>query len=191
LQIQRRAVANTFGEWAGNWLDGARMADTTGFVRKGIVVRNILPALEGMLLCEVPADDLRALRARVNERGVPATAVHLRDIVKQIYAHATLHREKVENPADDVGVASIGTFVPKARVLSALEIWLMHRRLEQLATYPMIRLALRLILLTSSIERHVSLENSIAARTTDFLTTFQLNLLLPTGQPVDQLDRPI
>ena len=85
---------------------------------------------------------------RVKDRGAPATAVHLRDIVRQIYAYANLHGEKIENPADEVGVASIATFVPKDRVLSPLEIRLMHRQLEQLATYPTIRLALRLILLT-------------------------------------------
>jgi len=145
---QRRAVAKTFGEWADSWLDGARMADTTRSVRKGIVVRDVLPAFNGRLLCEVTADDLRALCMRVKERGAPATAVHLRDIVKQIYAYANLNGEKVENPADEVGVASIATFVPKDRVLSPLEIRFMHRQLEQVATYSTIRLALRLVLLT-------------------------------------------
>jgi integrase len=141
-------VDRTFGEWAANWLEGARMADTTRSVRKGIVVRDILPAFKGRLLCEVTADDLRALCVRVKERGAPATAVQLRDIVKQIYAYANLLGGKVENPADQVGVLSIATFVPKDRVLSPLEIRLMHRQLEQVATYPTIRLALRLILLT-------------------------------------------
>jgi hypothetical protein len=56
-------VAKTFGEPAASWLDSARMADTTRSVRKGIVVRDILPAFKGRLLCEVTADDLRALRA--------------------------------------------------------------------------------------------------------------------------------
>ncbi len=33
---------------------------------------------------------------------MPATAIHVRDIVKQIYAFAILHGEKVANPAADV-----------------------------------------------------------------------------------------
>ena len=109
------------------------MADTTRSVRRSIVVRDILPAFKERLLSEVTADDLRALCMRVKERGAPATAVHLRDIVKQIYAYANLHGEKVENPADEVGVASIATFVPKERVLSPLGIRLTHRQLEQVA----------------------------------------------------------
>lgn len=46
------------------------------------------------------------------------------------------------------GQASIATFVPKDRSLSPLEIRLMCRQMESVATYPTIRLALRLILLT-------------------------------------------
>jgi hypothetical protein len=47
-----------------------------------------------------------------------------------------------------VGAASIATFVPKDRALSPLEIRLMSRQMESVATYPTIRLALRMILLT-------------------------------------------
>lgn len=42
--------------------------------------------------------------------------------MKQVYAFAILHGEKVDNPAEDVGAASIATFVPKDRALSPLEI---------------------------------------------------------------------
>jgi hypothetical protein len=70
------------------------------------------------MLTEITADDLRALCNKVKARGAPATAVHVRDIVKQIYGFAILHGEKVANPADDVGPSSIATFVPKDRALS-------------------------------------------------------------------------
>lgn len=59
-----------------------------------------------------------------------------------------LHGEKVVNPADSVDAASIATFVPKDRALSPREIHLMYKQLESVATYPTIRLALRMILLT-------------------------------------------
>ncbi|MFC3656198.1 hypothetical protein ACFOPN_11130 [Xanthomonas hyacinthi] len=89
--------------------------------------RDILPAFKNRLPTEVSADDLRALCNRVKARGAPATAVHVRDIVKQVHAFAILHGEKVDNPADGVGAASIATFVPKDRSLSPLEIRLMYR----------------------------------------------------------------
>lgn len=63
-------------------------------------------------------------------RGAPATAAHVRDIVKQVSVFAILHGEKVDNPADDVGAASVATFVLKDCALSPLEIRLMARQME-------------------------------------------------------------
>ena len=69
------------------------------------------------------------------ERGAPATAVHIRDIVKQVFAFAILHGEKVENPADDVKAASIATFVPKDRALTPTEIRLAFHQLESIGCF--------------------------------------------------------
>lgn len=145
---RRLARATTFGEFAVQWLQGARMASTTRSMRKCILDRDITPTFERRLLSEISADDLRSLCQKIKGRGAPATAVHARDIVKQVYAFASLHGEKTPNPADDVVAASIATFVPKDRALSPTEIRLMHRQMETVATYPTTRLALRMILLT-------------------------------------------
>jgi hypothetical protein len=67
----------------------------------------------------------------------------VRDILKQIYAFAILHGEKVANPADDVGPASIATFTPKDRALSPTEIRIMLKQLEHVATLPTIRLGMK------------------------------------------------
>jgi integrase len=55
---------------------------------------------------------------------------------------------QVANPADEVGPASIATFVPKDRSLSPSEIRVMLKQLEHIATLPTIRLGMRLYLLT-------------------------------------------
>lgn len=80
--------------------------------------RDILPAFKGRLLTEITSDDLRALCMKVKNRGAPATAIHVRDIVKQVYAHAIMHGEKVANPADEVSPSSIATFAPNDRAPS-------------------------------------------------------------------------
>lgn len=141
---RRLTAAKNFGDMTAQWLAGARMADSTRAMRKSIVDRDILPAFQNRMLNEITADDLRALCGKVKGWGAPATAMHTRDIVKQIYAFTLLHREKVDNPAAGVGEASIATFVPKDRALSPLEI----RMMESVATYPSIRLALRMIMVT-------------------------------------------
>ncbi len=117
-------------------------------MRKSVLDRDILPAFKKRLMSEIHGEDLRALCMRVKARGAPATAIQTRDIVKQIYGYANLHGEKLTNPADSVDAASIATFMPKDRALSPLEIRLMARQLESVATYPTTRLALRMILLT-------------------------------------------
>jgi hypothetical protein len=57
-----------------------------------------------------------------------------------------LHGEKVVNPADEVGPASIANFVLRDHSLSRTEIRVMLKQLEQVATLPT-RLGLRLYLL--------------------------------------------
>lgn len=100
------------------------------------------------LLPEITPDDLRIMCGKVKERGAPATAVHVRDIVKLIFTFAILHGEKIPNPADEVGPASIATFVPKDRSLSPAEIRVMLGQLEHVPTLPTIRLGMKLFLLT-------------------------------------------
>ena len=149
-QREKRRIqeAKSFGEFGERWLQEARMADSTRAMRRSIFERDILPAFRNRLLPEILPEDLRGLCAKVKERGAPATAVHVRDIVKLVFAFAVLHGEKVANPADEVGPASIATFVPKDRSLSPAEIRIMLGQLEHVATLPTIRLGLKLVLLT-------------------------------------------
>ncbi|WP_333793855.1 tyrosine-type recombinase/integrase [Hyphomicrobium sp.] len=149
-QREKRRIkeAKSFGEFGERWLQEARMADSTRAMRRSIFERDILPTFRNRLLTEISPDDLRAMCKKVKERGAPATAVHVRDIVKLVYAFAILHGEKVTNPADEVGPASIATFVPKDRSLSPAEIRVMLGQLEHVPTLPTIRLGMKLFLLT-------------------------------------------
>ena len=149
-QREKRRVGEiqTFGGAMEAWFTNARLADSTRAMRKHIIDRDILPVLQNRLLTEIEPEDLRALCNKVKDRGAPATAVQIRDIVKQVYVYAIANDEKVANPADSVRASSIATFVPKDRALSPLEIKLAMQELESVATYPTIRLALRMILLT-------------------------------------------
>lgn len=145
---RRLKEAKRFGEFGEKWFQESRMADSTRAMRRSIYERDILPTFRNRLLTEITPDDLRMMCAKVKDRGAPATAVHVRDIVKLIFAFAILHGEKVANPADEVGPASIATFVPKDRSLSPAEIRVMLGQLEHVPTLPTIRLGMKLFLLT-------------------------------------------
>jgi integrase len=145
---RRLKEAKSFGELGEKWLQAAPMADSTRAMRRSIFERELLPAWRNRLLPEISPGDLRAHCAGIVDRGAPATAIHVRDIVKQIYGFAILHGEKVANPADEVGPASIATFVPKDRSLSPSEIRVLFRELEKVPTLPTIRLGMRFFLLS-------------------------------------------
>jgi integrase len=144
---RRLREAKSFGEFGEKWLKNAPMADSTRAMRRAIFERELRPAWNKRLLTEILPNDLRALCAKIVERGAPATAIHVRDIVKQIFGFAILHGERVANPADEVGPASVATFVPRDRSLSPAEIRVLFRVLEQVPTLPTIRLGLKLYLL--------------------------------------------
>lgn len=144
----RLKEAKRFGEFGEKWFQESRMADSTRAMRRSIYERDISPTFRNRLLTEITPDDLRMMCGKVKDRSAPATAVHVRDIVKLIFAFAILHGEKVANPADEVGPASIATFVPKDRSLSPAEIRVMLGQLEHVPTLPTIRLGMKLFLLT-------------------------------------------
>ncbi len=145
---RRLKEARDFAQVAQGWMDRAPMADSTRDMRRAIFNRDILPKWKNRLLSEITPDDLRAHCKAIVDRGAPATAIHVRDIVKQIYGWAILHGEKIDNPADDVGPASIATFRPRDRSLTPAEIRIMLMLLGEVATLPTIRLGLKFILLS-------------------------------------------
>ncbi len=149
-QREKRRIkeAKSFGEFGEKWLKLGPMADSTRAMRRSIFERELLPAWRNRLLTEVTPGDLRAHCLAIVDRGAPATAIHVRDIVKQIYGFAILHGEKIANPADEVGPASIATFKPKDRSLAPSEIRVLFKVIEKVATLPTIRLGLKFFLLS-------------------------------------------
>ena len=156
---RRLKESKSFGEFGEKWLTAAPMADSTRAMRRSIFERELLPVWRNRLLTEISPDDLRAHCASIVDRGAPATAIHVRDILKQIYGFAILHGEKVANPAEEVGPASIATFVPKDRSLSPSEIRVLFKVLEKVPTLPTIRLGMRFFLL--SMVRKSELQDAI------------------------------
>jgi hypothetical protein len=51
-------------------------------MRRSIFDRDIAPTWKNRLLKEIAPEDLRALCGKVKDRGAPATAIHVRDIVR-------------------------------------------------------------------------------------------------------------
>ncbi len=77
---------------------------------------------------------MRTLTDVIVERGAPATAVHSREIVMQVFRWAIERGQKVENPADLVRPTSIAKFEPRDRALPPDEIALMYQYMDRIGT---------------------------------------------------------
>lgn len=124
------------------------MADSTRDMRRSVYERDLKAKFGNLKLTEITHEDLRALTDAIVERGAPATAVHAREIVYQIYRWAIERGPKVENPVELVRPISIARFEPRDRALTPGEIALMYQYLERIGTSPSIRAAVKLLLLT-------------------------------------------
>lgn len=140
--------AETFGAWAEKWLRGYQMADSTRDMRRSVYERDLKAKFGNWKLTEITHEDLRALTDAIVERGAPATAVHAREIVLQVYRWAIERGQKVENPAERVRPTTIAKFEPRDRALTPDEIGLTYQYMERIGTTPTIRAAVKLLLLT-------------------------------------------
>lgn len=64
------------------------MAESTRDLRRSIYEREIKPKFEKHKLSEITHEDLRKLVDAIVKRGSPATAIHAREIVMQVYRSA-------------------------------------------------------------------------------------------------------
>jgi len=144
----RTKGAETFDAWAEKWLRGYQMADSTRDMRRSVYERELKPQFGNQKLVEINHEDLRTLTDAIVERGAPATAVHSREIVMQVFRWAIERGQKVENPADLVRPASIAKFEPRDRALGPDEIALMYQYLDRIGTASSVRVAAKLLLLT-------------------------------------------
>ncbi|MBK9520603.1 MAG: tyrosine-type recombinase/integrase [Rhodocyclaceae bacterium] len=145
---ERISEAKSFGEWAELWLRGYRMAESTRDMRRATYLRELKREYGNKLLFEISPDDLRSLTDKIVARGAPATAVHAREVVLQVFRWAKERGEKVDNPALLVRPAAIATFEPRDRSLSPEEIGLMYHYMDRVGTSPQYRVAAKLLLLT-------------------------------------------
>lgn len=145
---ERKRDEHTFGGWAKEWLAKYVMAESTRDMRRSVYERDLERPFGKLKLEEITSEELRRLCDRIVERGAPATAVHAREIVMLVFRYARDRGHKLPNPADDVRPSSIARFQPRDRALSGEEVCLLYRYLERIATSPVLRLGVKLLLLT-------------------------------------------
>lgn len=71
-------------------------SDSTRDMRRAVYERELKPKFGNQKLAEITHEDLRALTDAIVERGAPATAVHSREVVLQVYRWAIERGQKAE-----------------------------------------------------------------------------------------------
>ena len=110
--------------------------------------KDVLPAIGGMSVKAVTADDIVAICERIKSRGSPKMALHTRNVVKRLYAYLIARQLATSNPAEVVPARSIATFDSRTRVLSGDEIGTMLRSIDESGIRRPLKLALHLLILT-------------------------------------------
>lgn len=146
--IMKVKSSSTFGEYTVKWLAESKFADSTRAMKGGVIKRDIEPALGRKQLQEITPEVLRNLCDKIKSRGANAAAVMVREIVGSVFTYAIERGERVDNPAKSIKASSIATFEPRDRALSPKEISILFKYIDEIGTAPMIRWAIRLVLLT-------------------------------------------
>lgn len=146
--IKKIRGAETFAVHTDSYMKHVILADSTRAMKQAVIDRDIMPVLGNKMMAEITTSMVRDLCDRIVERGGRATAVQAREIISSIYRYANDRGHGLFNPASDIKASSIATFKPRERCLQPEEIGILFRALDTVSTFPTLRLAVRLILIT-------------------------------------------
>jgi len=141
-------IAVHFGRFAEQWFEEAKLSESTRTQRRRVYERDVKPFLNARPIQDIDADEVRAVCERVKSRGAPATAVHAREVIKNVFAFARAKGYGARNPVEEIPAKSVAVFHPRERSLSPNEIGILCRLLEDAPARLEYRFALKLILLT-------------------------------------------
>ncbi|HHW7207371.1 tyrosine-type recombinase/integrase [Escherichia coli] len=146
--IKKIRGAETFAVHTDSYMKHVILADSTRAMKQAVIDRDILPVFGNKMMAEITTSMVRDLCDKIVERGGRATAIQAREIISSIYRYANDRGHGLFNPASDIKASSIATFKPRERSLQPEEIGILFRALDTVSTFPTLRLAVRLILIT-------------------------------------------
>lgn len=146
--IKKIRGAETFAVHTDAYMKHVILADSTRSMKQAVIERDIMPVLGNKMMSEITTGMVRDLCDRIVERGGRATAVQAREIISSVYRYANDRGHGLFNPAADIKPSSIAMFRPRERSLQPEEIGVLFRSLDTVSTFPTLKLAVKLILIT-------------------------------------------
>jgi len=148
--------ADTFGGWVERYFEfksdpksgDEMLADSTLELRKSIYRRILAPELASLRLQEIRPLKLAELFRRTKDERGPGPAVHARELVLLVFRYAIGQGVDLVSPVESIQRKSIATFKARERNLTRYEIKEFFEALQETATSPTLRLAVKFVLLT-------------------------------------------
>lgn len=148
--------ADTFGGWVARYFEfksdpksgDEMLADSTLELRKSIYRRILAPELASLRLQEIRPLKLAELFRRTKDERGPGPAVHARELVLLVFRYAIGQGVDLVSPVESIQRKSIATFKARERNLTRYEIKEFFEALQETATSPTLRLAVKFVLLT-------------------------------------------
>lgn len=148
--------SDTFGGWVERYFEfksnpksgDEMLADSTLDLRKSIYRRILEPQLAKYRLQEIRPLLLAEIFRKAKEERGPGPAVHARELVLLVYRYAIGQGVDIVNPVDSIQRKTIATFKARERNLNRHEIKEFFEALQETATAPTLRLAVKFMLLT-------------------------------------------
>lgn len=117
-------------------------------MRCSIYRRDLQQTLGRRKLIDITESDIRSLCDKIVDRSAPAVAVHVRDILLQVFNWANLRGEKIEIPASAIAPTSIARFKPRERNLTPHEIKIAIESFDDVGANVAIKAGTKLLMLT-------------------------------------------
>jgi integrase len=152
----QKEKADSFGGWVERYFEfksdpksgDEMLADSTLELRKSIYRRILESQLSKYRLQEIRPLMLAEIFRKAKEERGPGPAVHARELVLLVYRYAIGQGVDVTNPVDSIQRKTIATFKARERNLTRHEIKEFFEALQETATAPTLRLAVKFMLLT-------------------------------------------
>lgn len=123
--VEGKKSGTVFQDYVIKYIQETRFANSTRAMKEAIARKEIYPVIGKCYLEEITTQRVRAICEKIKERGAPATALQVREIIGSVFTMSLTVVMKLKTPST----------ASKHRQLPSLKRLSVHHLLKKLASY--------------------------------------------------------